>query len=47
MSPVVLSEVLVLFVNRLTGDGKYPVQDYGNLQLPIQMQLSQRQKISS
>ena len=39
MSPLVLGEVLVVFVNRLTADGNYPVQDCENLQLPIQMQL--------
>ena len=38
MSPLVLGEVLVVFVNRLAVDGKYPVSDCENLQLPIQMQ---------
>ena len=38
MSPLVLGEILMVFVNRLTADGKYPVQDCENLQLPIQMQ---------
>ena len=33
----VLGEILAVFVNRLTIDGKYPVQDCENLQLPIQM----------
>ena len=47
ISPLVLGEVLVVFVNRLTADGKYPVQDCENLQLPIQMQLSQKRKIFS
>ena len=42
-----LGEVLVVFVNRLTADGKYSVQDCENLQLPIQMQLSQKRKRSS
>ena len=27
MSPLVLGEVLVVFANRLTADGKYPFQD--------------------
>ena len=27
MSPLVLGEVLVMFANRLTADGKYPFQD--------------------
>ena len=40
MSPLVLGEVLVVLVNRLTADGKYPVRDCENMQLPIQMQLS-------
>ena len=40
MSPLVSGEMLALFVNPLTSDGKYPVQGFENLQLPIQMQLS-------
>ena len=44
MSALVLGEVLVVFVKRLTADGKYPVQDCENLQLPIQMQLSKKRK---
>ena len=42
MSALVLGEVLVVFVKRLTADGKYPVQDCENLQLPIQMVLSEK-----
>ena len=42
MSPLGLGEILQVFVNTLTADGKYPVQDCENLQLPIQMQLSQK-----
>ena len=34
-------------VNTLTANGKYPVQGYENLQLPIQMQLSQKGKTFS
>ena len=34
---LVLGELLGVFVNTLTGDAKYPVQDYENLLLPIQM----------
>ena len=45
MSPLVLGEVLVVFFHRLIANGKYPVQDCENLQLPIQMQLSQKQNI--
>ena len=37
-------EVLVVFVNRLTADGKYLVQECDILQLPIQMQLSEKRK---
>ena len=47
MSPLVLDEFLGVFVNRLIADGKYPVQDCENLQLPTQMELSEkRQSIS-
>ena len=44
MFPLVLGEVLVVFVNRSTADGRYPVQDCENLQLAIQMQLSEKRK---
>ena len=44
MCPLVLGEILGVFVNTLTADGKYPVQGCENLQLPIQMQLSEKQK---
>ena len=47
MSPLVLGEILELFVNILTADGKYPVQCCENLQLPIQMQFSQKGKTFS
>ena len=47
MSALVLGEVLVVFVKRLTADGKYPVQDFENLQLPIQMVLSEKWKTFS
>ena len=36
-----------MFVNTLTGDGKYPIQYCENLQLPIQMQVSEKRKIFS
>ena len=42
MSPLVLGEILGVFVNTLTGDGKYAVQICENLQLPIEMQLSEK-----
>ena len=47
MSPLVLRKVLVVFVNRLTAYGKYPVQDCENFQLPIQIRLSQQRKTIS
>ena len=42
MSPLGLGEILQVFVNTLTADSKYPLQDCENLQLPIQMRLSQK-----
>ena len=42
MCPLVLGEVLVVFLNRFTVDGKYPVDDSENFQPPIQMQLSEK-----
>ena len=47
MSPLVLGEILGMFLNTLTDDGMYPVQGCENLQLPIQMQLSEKQKTFS
>ena len=47
MSPLVLGEVLVVFVNKLTADGKYFVHGCENLQLPIQMQLFENRKTFS
>ena len=47
MSPLVLGEILGIFVNTLTADGKYPVPGSENFQLPIQMQLSEKQKTFS
>ena len=43
MSPLVLGEILRVFVKTLTADDKYPLEDCENLQLPIQMQLSGKQ----
>ena len=37
----------MVFVSRLTADGKYPAKDCENLQLSIQMQLSEKQKTFS
>ena len=42
MSPLVLGDILGVFVNVLTADTKYPVQDCDKLRLPIQMQLCQK-----
>ena len=47
MSPLVLGEILGVFLNTLTADGKYRVQDCGNMQLPIQMQLTEKEKTFS
>ena len=44
MSPLVLGEILEVFIDTLTAYGKYPVQDCENLPLPIQMQLSEKRK---
>ena len=42
-----LGEILGVSVKTLTADGKYPDQDCENLQLPIQMQLSEQRKTFS
>ena len=47
MSPLVTDEILGLFVNTLTADGKYPFEDWENLPLSIQMQFSDNWKIFS
>ena len=44
MSPLVLDELLKVFVKTLIADEKYHVQDFENLQLQIQMQLSEKRK---
>ena len=44
MAPLVLREIVGVFVNTLTADEKYPVQDAENLSIPIQMQLSEKPK---
>ena len=43
-SPLVLGKILSVFVTILAADDKYPVEDWENLQLPIQMQLSEKRK---
>ena len=45
MSPLVLGKTLGVFVNTLTADGKYPVQDWENLLLSVKMKLSDNWKI--
>ena len=47
MSPLVLREILGVFANTLTPDDKYPFDDCENLQLLIQMQLSEKRKTFS
>ena len=42
MSPLVLGEIFVVSINTLTADGKYFVQDFENLPVPIEMQLSEK-----
>ena len=44
LSRLVLGEILGVYVHTFTVDGKYPVQDCENLQLPIQMQLFEKRK---
>ena len=43
-SPLFKFKILGVFVNTLTTDDKCPVRDCDNLQFPIQMQLSLKQK---
>ena len=47
MSPAVLGEILGVFLNILTSNGKYTVQDVENLQLSIEIQLSEKRKTFS
>ena len=42
MFSLVSGEILVVFVKRRTAGDKCPVHDSENLQLPIQMQLSEK-----
>ena len=42
-----LGEILGVFVNRLTADGMYPVQDCDKLQIPSQMHISEKPKAFS
>ena len=36
--------MLGMFLNTLSADGKYPIEDWDNLPLLIQMQLSEKPK---
>ena len=47
ISSLVLGEILGVFVNTLAADVKYPAQGCENLQVPIQMQLSEKGKTFS
>ena len=44
MSPLVFGEIFCVFVDTLPADSKYPIEHYKDLRLPIQMQLSEKQK---
>ena len=44
MSPLVLGEILGMFLKTLIANAKYPVQGCENLQLPIQTQLSEKRE---
>ena len=41
---LVMCEILAVVVNTMTTNKKYPLRNCENLQLPIQMQLSRKQK---
>ena len=47
ISPSLLGEILGIFLNTLSADGKYPIEDWENLPFPIQMQLSEKRKTFS
>ena len=47
MSPRLFPEIFAVFLNTLTADGKYPVDDRENLQLLMQMQLCEKPKANS
>ena len=44
MSSLVLGEIFGVFVDTFPAEGKYPVEVYENLPLPIEMQLSEKRK---
>ena len=47
MYSLVVREILAWFVNTLTADRNYDVQDWENLPLPLQLQFSERPKTFS
>ena len=47
ISPIILGEILGMFLDTLSDDGKYPIEDWENFPLPIQRQLPQNLKIFS
>ena len=47
ISPPLFREILVVSLNTLTSNAKYPVEDWQNLQFPMQMQLSEKRKTFS
>ena len=47
MSPLVIGEIIGVFVNTLTAEGKYSIEDWENLPLPIYFQLSEKRKTFS
>ena len=47
MHPLLLREILRVFLNTLAPEGNYPIEDWQNFGLPIQMQLSEKRKTFS
>ena len=47
MSALLLPEILGVFPNTMSVDGKYPIGDSENLPRPIQMDLSEKRKSCS
>ena len=44
MPPLDFGDILGMFLNTLTADAKYPIKDFKNFLLPIQIQLSKKPK---
>ena len=47
MSPILLPEILLVFLHTLTAKAKHAVKDWENLPLPIPMHLSETRKTFS